>query len=337
VNAPAYVDENGVRFAFDAPVNAVVWTGDAFAFALGDGAIAFAGPADADPQAVIRAHAEAALTAVAHRGGVISGGDDGRLVFVNHAGAQEWARERGWVECIAASPKTGIVAAGWGKNVLTFSADGKHIARFAHDSVVRGMTFDPTGKRLYCAHKDGVTQWMAGSATSVAKRLRWAGPHTDVVTSPDGRFLITSMQDASLHGWRLEDGTDFRMPQYPQRPKSLSFLDQGKLMATSGAEVVVVWPFVGPKGPMGQQAIMVGDPGNNVTRCAGAPTLAVVAAGYDNGKVSIFPMGAAQTAEIDGSAGSPVSGMAWSVDGKNLAFGREDGSAAIARFPLIEA
>lgn len=334
MSAPAYVDEQGVRFAFDAPVNALVWAKHHFAYALGDGTIAFAGPHDRVPAARVSAHSDVCLAAATHRDGVVSGGDDGRLVYSTPHDTREWAKDRGWVDCVAGAPKSGLIAAAWGKTVATFSADGTPIARFVHDSTVRGLAFDPAGKRLYCAHKDGVTQWMAGSPTSIAKRLKWLGPHTDVVVSPDGRFVITSMQDGALHGWRLDDETDFRMPQYPQRPKSLSFLEKGRLMATSGAEVIVVWPFVGAKGPMGQQAIMVGNGGGIVTRCAGSPTMAIIAAGYEDGQVAIFPMGAAQTAEIDTPAGAPVNALAWSADGQCLAFGREDGSAGIVRFPF---
>ena len=68
------------------------------------------------------------------------------------------------------------------------------------------------------------------------------------------------MQEAQLHGWRVADEKNMRMGGYPAKPKSLAFLAKGSLMATSGANGVVVWPFAGATGPMGKQAAEVGGP-----------------------------------------------------------------------------
>ena len=77
-----------------------------------------------------------------------------------------------------------------------------------------------------------------------------------------------------------------RMGGYPSKPKSLVFLSKGNLLATSGANGVVVWPFAGGTGPMGKQAAEVGyDEAAMVVAVAGAPSLNWVAAGLDDGRV----------------------------------------------------
>ena len=58
-----------------------------------------------------------------------------------------------------------------------------------------------------------------------------------LVWSPDGKFLISSMQEAALHGWRIADAKDMRMGGYPSKVKSLAFLRDGMMLATSGALV----------------------------------------------------------------------------------------------------
>ena len=45
-----------------------------------------------------------------------------------------------------------------------------------------------------------------------------------------------------------------QMGGYPAKVKSLTFLFNGLLMATSGSQGAVVWPFAGSNGPMGKQA-----------------------------------------------------------------------------------
>src|ERR1700744_5310637 len=103
---------------------------------------------------------------------------------------------------------------------------------------------------------------------------------------PAGRFLASAMQETALHGWRLQDSRDMRMGGYPAKPKSLAFLADGALLATSGASGVVVWPFAGANGPMGREAAEIGaDEAAVVTRVAGHPAGHRVAAGLDDGRI----------------------------------------------------
>ena len=53
------------------------------------------------------------------------------------------------------------------------------------------------------------------------ERLEWKGSHLGVTISPDGKFLMTSMQEPMLHGWRLADGKHMRMSGYSARVRSL--------------------------------------------------------------------------------------------------------------------
>ena len=40
--------------------------------------------------------------------------------------------------------------------------------------------------------------------------------------SPDGRFLVTAMQEPTLHGWRMVDGKHMRMAGYSAKVRSIS-------------------------------------------------------------------------------------------------------------------
>ena len=64
-------------FAFDAYVASALSTRDGFAFALGDGTVRWEGGA------AVEAHAGPVLCAAVHPSGdgVVTGGDDGRLVW----------------------------------------------------------------------------------------------------------------------------------------------------------------------------------------------------------------------------------------------------------------
>ena len=43
------------------------------------------------------------------------------------------------------------------------------------------------------------------NAAAAPELFDWKGSHLDVTFSPDGRFLVTSMQENALHGWKLAD------------------------------------------------------------------------------------------------------------------------------------
>src|SRR5260221_2359674 len=53
--------------------------------------------------------------------------------------------------------------------------------------------------------------------------LAWKGAHLNVIFSPDGRFLVTSMQEYSLHGWQLLDAGNMRMTGYAAKMTSRSW------------------------------------------------------------------------------------------------------------------
>src|SRR3712207_3571856 len=67
-----------------------------------------------------------------------------------------------------------------------------------------GLAFAPKGKHLAVAHYGGVSLWWT-KAPDVPVRLDWKGSHLGVLWHPAGTHLMTAMQEAELHGWRLKD------------------------------------------------------------------------------------------------------------------------------------
>jgi WD40 repeat protein len=147
--------------------------------------------------------------------------------------------------------------------------------------------------------------------------------------SPDGRFLITSMQDPMLHGWRLPDRKDMRMSGYAARVRSLDFTADGKSLATSGANQLILWPFQGKDGPMGKAPRMFAPAEFQIEVIACHPKQEVVAVGYADGLVLLVRSddGAEILAKKPGAA--PITALAWNASGNALAFGAEDGDAGI--------
>ena len=317
-------------FAFHAYVTSVVFdkVGRAL-FALGDGTVRF------EDGGTVQAHDGAVLAAAPHPSGegIVTGGDDGRVAWSQASGVAEIASLPGkWVDAVATSPASGLIAFAAGRDVhVRDVADPAFARAFAHERSVADLAFEPKGRRLAAATYGGVWLWYARIEAQKPGKLAWAGSHVSCIWSPDGRFLISAMQENQLHGWRVADEKNMRMGGYPAKPKSLAFLSKGNLMATSGANGVVVWPFAGATGPMGKQAAEIGyDEAAMVTCVGGAPGLPWVAAGLDDGRVWACDVTGQRIVPLKAEKGAAVTALAITPDAKRVAWGCEDGEAGVA-------
>ena len=316
-----------MSWQFDAYVTAALVETDGEAvFALGNGEIAWEG---GTRQA---AHDGAVLAAERHPTGegVITGGDDGRLVWSRRAGTEVLAEAKGrWIDCLAVQPGASLMAYGAGREARVIDlADPGYARTFTHERSVAGLALDGRARRLAVATYGGAALWYARIADQQPSMLRWAGSHIGVKFSPDGRFLMSSMQENSLHGWRLSDARDLRMGGYPAKVRSLAFLDGGKMLATSGANGVVIWPFAGSEGPMGKQAMEVGfDETVLVTRVAAELGGTALAAGLADGRVWVADVTSGRREELKTETGPPITALALAAG--RVAWGDEEGGAGM--------
>jgi WD domain, G-beta repeat len=303
-------------------------------FALADGAVLLA---EIGAERRIGAHEDGAVLVAACDGKkIFTGGDDGAVVATDASGASEiLAREKGWIDALACR-EDGALAWSSGKTVRVRSPRGE-IKPFAAPSSVRGLAFFPKGYRLAVAHYNGVSLWFPNTAAE-PDALAWKGSHLDVAVSPDARFVVTSMQENALHGWRLADRKDMRMTGYPAKTRSFSWSHDGLWLATSGADGCVVWPFSGKEGPMGQPPRECGvRPNVLTTAVAFHPKALVVAIGYDDGWILLVRL--TDGAEIlvrRTDAEEPrdaISALAFDASGARLAFGAKSGRAGILDIP----
>lgn len=294
--------------------------------ALCDGRIAFP-----DEDKIFDAHPNAGLLcACLHPSGlgIVSGGDDGRIVWTTQgSGAIELAQHKGaWIDAICVSPEAQLIAYACGKIVYCLDLKKRETKRFEHSSSVSDLCFDPTGRKLYCATYNGVNTWFSRIAEQKPQKLNWAGSHTKIAMSPSGDFVITAMQDNALHGWRLKDSKDMRMGGYPAKIKSLHFFAKGKLLATSGANGAVVWPFLKSNGPMGEEASEI-NPQDAALVCvvAGASEHPLLSAGLNDGRVWLADLQSTNIDWIKAEKGAEITAISLSQEATRLIFGDEDG------------
>ena len=309
------------------PVVAVHFLGETPVFVLGEEALAFA-PRDAAVRTV-SVHGGAILAAAADASRIVTGGDDSKVMATDAAGTVTniaTDAKRRWIDRVAAG-SDGAVA--WAAGKQAFVRTGKQEQRVCEvPSSVGGLAFAPKGFRLAIAHYNGALLWFP-NAQAAPERLEWKGSHLGVTFSPDGRFLVTAMQEPTLHGWRLVDSKHMRMSGYAAKVRSMSWSAGGKWLATSGSDQLILWPFQAKDGPMGKSPQLLAPAGHKVGIVACHPKQDVVAVGYEDGLLLLVRIddGAEIIAKRAGTAA--VAAVAWSADGSMLAFGCEDGEAGV--------
>ncbi|MHA1548277.1 MAG: WD40 repeat domain-containing protein, partial [Alphaproteobacteria bacterium] len=233
--------------AFDAFVVTAGFIGVRAVFALGDGTVRLI---DDKREHLAAAHDGAVLAAAFQTAALITGGDDGRVVATSGDGTTRVVAERPrkWIDQIAVGPG-GVIGFAYGRQAVVMRASGEE-RTFDHPRAVGGIAFAPKGLRLAVARYGGVTLWFAGTDAEPAM-LDWKGAHIGATFSPDGKNLVTTMQENAMHGWRLADSRDMRMTGYPAKPRSLDWSAKGRFLASSGANAAVLWPFHHKDGPMG--------------------------------------------------------------------------------------
>jgi WD40 repeat protein len=276
----------------------------------------------------VAVHDGAILATAADEKRVMSGGDDGKLVATNAKGETRALAndpKHRWIDHVALG-RCGAVAWSAGKTAFV---QGKELRELEVPSTVGGLAFLPKGFRLAVAHYNGATLWFPNATAAAAEKLEWKGSHLGATVSPDGRFLVTSMQEPMLHGWRLADGKHMRMSGYATRVTSLDWTADGDWLVTSGATQLILWPFQGKDGPMGKQPRLLAPSDHRVTTVAAHPGQAIVATGFDHGMILLIRVTDGAEILARKPAAASVTALGWSADGQSLAFGTEDGDAGI--------
>jgi WD40 repeat protein len=294
-------------------------------FVLGEEALLFAG----DDERRVAAHAGAILASACDGKRIITGGDDGKLIeTVSDGQSRVFASDdkRRWIDHVALGPD-GAVAWSAGKTAHVLTGKGEDRS-FEAPSTVAGLCFAPKGFRLAIAHYNGATLWFPNTGAA-PEPLEWKGSHLGVTISPDGKFLVTCMQEPMLHGWRLADGKHMRMSGYSARVRSLDWTAGGEFLATSGSEQLILWPFDGKDGPMGRQPQILARAEARAAVVASHPRQPVVAVGYADGAVKLVRIDDDALILVRQADGQSVSALGWDGTGQTLAFGTESGAAGV--------
>ncbi|MBX9820364.1 WD40 repeat domain-containing protein [Afipia birgiae] len=320
------VTDRVTKVALGAPATAVHFLGDVAAFIGAEESVTLATGGETNVAAV---HAGGILCSASDGKRVVVGGDDGKLTSIDARASVETLAtdaKRRWIDNVALHAD-GAVAWSAGKTAFVRAPKGEEKSLDV-PSTVGGLAFAPKGVRLAVAHYNGVTLWFPNMGAK-PEFLEWKGSHLGVTFSADNRFLVTTMHESALHGWRLADSRHMRMTGYPARVRSMSWSAGGKFLATSGSDSVILWPFASKDGPMGKEPLMLAPLQAKATVVACNPREEVFAVGYSDGTILMVRIEDGAEILVRRNAGEPVAALAWNARGSLLAFAAEDGDAGL--------
>ncbi|MDQ1289292.1 MAG: hypothetical protein QG622_2858 [Actinomycetota bacterium] len=280
-------------------------------------------------------------TATAHGGALTAAwSPDGTVLAVGGPeGAYRWNRAEGlaplraggWCQALAWAPDGQLAVADDRttavfdtRSLLAPASSGWVERSWATPEVrstVTALSWLRGGREIAVASYGGVS---AFSRTRLARELPYAGSLLDIAVSGDGRWLVSGNQDASVHVWRLRDGSELEMDGYPRKVTRVAFDATGRWLAADGAPGITVWSFAGG-GPGGTSARMLSAHPDGATAVAWHPRRPVLATAGADGTVALWdvegvapgrpaPPDRSVVVSAPGGQPDPVTALAWLTD-----------------------
>lgn len=335
-----------VRWKVDAPLTgtAVDRSGRYAAFSGGDGAVRIVSLVSTGTPhlSTWRLTTGAVLTLAADCGqdAFLCGTDDGAVfrIHVDDGPVQLAVLEREWPDQLMTHP-CGVRAIADGPMVQLVDGQGRSSGVLGpHPSTVAGMAFDDTGRRLAISHYNGVTIWQLDGPRCV-HNLFHRGSHLQLCWRRDGRYVVTATQDKTVHAWDLLTEESASLGQCFTKVRALGWSADGEWLLASGNDTVSAWPF--PASADGVRKLPAPAPQmlgrfseQLVSQVSPHPTLALSAAGYNDGGLEVVGLVAGRPARhaLAESPGEPVGSLAWSPCGDHLIGGDQDREVFVCRF-----
>jgi WD40 repeat protein len=237
-----------------------------------------------------------------------------------------------WVECAAYSPIQEFLVITAGRTLAVWDTTTRLLERYPDQpNTIADAQWQP-GSLFFAVARYGKLSIYRVGSTEPIKEFTWKGSILKIAWSPDGDFIATGNQDATVHFWYRKTGRDLEMSGYVSKIRELSWDANSCLLATGGGAAVTVWNCSG-KGPAGRRPLELAGHADLVRTLSFQGKGTLLASGGKDGRVCVWKTkGSEQLAGgIEFSSG--ISQLAWCRNDRLLAVGTEEGMVAVLNAP----
>jgi WD40 repeat protein len=264
-------------------------------------------------------------------------GQDGKVRFWDPKTGDELLSVAGgasWVEHLAWSSTEPVLASAAGKSVRLWDQAGQPLRIFAdHASTVSDIKWRPGHRQLSTTAYGALSLWDPDQNEPL-QRFEWKGSILMHVWSPNGQFVATGDQDATVHFWFASTGQDLQMYGYPTKVRELSWDPTSRYLATGGGPVVTIWDC-GGAGPEDSTPTQLEGHEDNLTAVAFQRNGSQLASAGADGRVILWQPLKSKKPIAGAQLDAEVTALSWSPDDQSLAVGTDSGELMLLpRFGL---
>lgn len=341
----------GLRFSGD---------GLAVAFACTDGTVSVTAAEDREPpearirvsgdlgQTTIRPrekpHAPLSVTAAfgdnavplatQPRSGFLVGSAGGEVLPVSGGGevGEPLFETGGPIVALDRATIAGVIAAG-GEHGVVLWRGASDMRRIGLEKPLSALALSPDGRRLALGFSDSLSVRPA-QGSGASREIPLPARALSIQWSQDGGLLACGLENGNLALVAATDGNCSILPGFPAPVRGVAWSAPAKALFASGAFRIAGWsaaalPLDGKTGGALETGHADLVP---IEAVAAHPAKPLVAAGSANGRIVVAKAGSREELVVR-PLGGAVTALAWSGDGRHLAIGCADGTAAVATFP----
>ncbi len=239
-----------------------------------------------------------------------------------------------WVEALAWSPDLRYLAAAIGKTVSLFDAKGQTIGQLGpHQTSVTGLAWHPHHPAHLATVSGGGAQIWAVDRLRPIAQFDWGGASRDVLWSPEGRWVVTADQTASLHLYDVGRGYPLQIQGFPTRVKAMLFHESGARLAVGCGNCLSLWDCTGEHGPENTTPLELYGHTGEITCLAKPRRQEIYASGADDGWVFLWWPERMRFPVYGHRLSSAITSLSWQSDQPALAASTAEGEVVLLSLP----
>lgn len=235
---------------------------------------------------------------------------------------------RGWIERLRWSPDGQYLAAALGKTLFVLNQQGEIVwSTSDHQTSVADFAWNPkNSQEIVTVGGGGARMWRVNESEAYAK-FDWGGASLLADWCPDGRWIVTGDQTASVHLYDFARDYPLHIQGFETKVKAMAFTPDGLRLATGGGPVVTVWECTGETGPENTVPAQLSFHKGDVVSIAWSPDGQFLASGDTVGRLVLSDAKGKPVSAFENEG--EITALAWSADGAFLSSGNTLGQITL--------